>query len=60
MRPYNKLPPRDEVDPELYRLWIDGKISAEDLNNDEYKKLVIEKASKEEIMQWIETKKAKS
>lgn len=60
MRPYNKLPPRDEVDPELYRLWLEGKVNIDDFSPDEYKKWMSGKTTKEEVLQWVKSKKAKS
>ena len=59
MRPYNKLPHRDTIDPELRKLWVDAKLTPEDLETEQYKLFLAGKASVEDVKAWAESKTAK-
>ena len=59
MRPYNKLPHKDDIHPELRKLWVEGKLGTEDLETEEYKLFLEGKTSVEDIKAWAESKASK-
>jgi all-trans-retinol dehydrogenase (NAD+) len=56
MRPYNKMPHREEVDPEIYKLWLEGKIKPDDLTIEQYKDWLKEKVDQKQILEWVKEK----
>ena len=56
MRPYNKLPHRDNIDPEIRKLWMESKLQPQDLNSEQYKQWMAGKLSAEDIKAWARSK----
>ena len=57
MRPYNKLPHRDDVDPEVLKLFVEGKLTPEDLKGEEFERWKKGELGKEEVKRLVEERK---
>ena len=53
MKPYNNMPARESVEPEVLRLWVEGKLKVEDWSEEERKRWIRGEVGKEEVERWV-------